>query len=56
VREAGSLKAFAARAELLPDAIGRYLRRKVTPSNGTLDAFDDLLQTEEKAAEALGDT
>ena len=55
VAEVGSIKAFAARAELHPRAIGRYLRRQVTPSPGALDAFEDLLGQEQHESRPEGD-
>lgn len=55
VTDAGSIKAFAARAELHPRAIGRYLRRQVTPSPGALDAFEDLLGEERRGGSPTDD-
>ena len=55
IAEAGSIKAFAERAELGPRAIGRYLRRQVTPSPGALDAFEDLLVEEQREARPDGE-
>ena len=56
VAQAGSIKAFAARAELHPRAIGRFLGRKVTPSPGSLDAFEDLLREEQCEVSERGET